>query len=139
MSSKYELIDHTADIALKIYGQGLPDLFCTSGHALFDVIAGIDTIAPITKRVFSLERDNPEELLVEWLGSLLYAFDTELLLFSRFSVLELNNTRLVAEAEGETVDENRHSIETAIKAITYHNLRIRKTGEIWEATVVMDV
>jgi SHS2 domain-containing protein len=136
---RYEFIDHTADIGLRIFGNDLPALFQNAGFALFDVIADISKVMPVEKRTYHLQRDTLEELLVEWLSALLYTFDTEQILFRNFSVITLDHTSLVAEAEGEPMNTNIHSIETEVKAVTYHNLNVSQDSGNWIATVVFDV
>jgi len=136
---KYELIDHTADIGLRIFGGSLEELFQNAGFALFDVLTGSEKVMPREKRTFELERENLEELLVEWLGTLLYVFDTEQFLCSSFKVIRLDNNRLHAEAAGEYYQDGVHSIATAVKAITYHQLTLSEKNGLWEATVIVDV
>jgi SHS2 domain-containing protein len=136
---KYELIDHTADIGLRIFGQDLSDLFQNAGYALFDVITDISKVSPRQKRRFNLQRDCMEELLVEWLSSLLYVFDTEQLLFSSFQVFEISDTRLEAEAAGELYNKDFHPVKTEVKAVTYHNLNITEVNGVWQATTVLDI
>jgi len=138
---KYELIDHTADVGLRIFGDTLPALFENAGRALFDVIAGPGYRGLKEKRTFSLERDSLEELLVEWMGALLYAFDTEHFLFGSFSVTALDRhaCSLQAEAEGDYCSHEVHAAATGVKAVTYHNLHIVQKDGRWEATVILDV
>jgi len=135
----YELIDHTADMGLKIYGESLEDLFRNAGLALFDLITDIALLRPLDRRSFSLERDRVDDLLVEWLGSLLYLFDTEQLLVCGFPILSIEGCSLVAEAVGELFSPDRHAIKTIIKAATYHQLEVVRRGAIWQATVILDV
>ena len=136
---KYELIDHTADIGLRIFGQDLSDLFRNAGYALFDIITDISKVSPRQKRRFSLQRDCMEELLVEWLNRLLYVFDTEQLLFSSFHVFEITDTRIEAEAAGELYNKDIHPVKTEVKAVTYHNLNITEVNGVWQATTVLDI
>jgi len=136
---RYELIDHTADIGIRVFGETCAELFENAGYALFDIIAETKNVAAREKRTFQLERENIEELLVEWLNSLLFAFDTEQLLFAAFSVKTLDAGALVAEAAGDFYQNHVHVIKTAVKAITYHNLSILEKNGIWEATLVLDV
>jgi SHS2 domain-containing protein len=136
---KYEFFDHTADLGLRIYGESLAALFENAGFALFDVLTGTARVAPRQTRRFTLQRDNAEELLVEWLGSLLYEFDTAGLLFSRFSVEHIDGRSLAASACGEPFQPGLHELKTAVKAVTYHGLSIRQEKGLWQATVVFDV
>jgi SHS2 domain-containing protein len=136
---RYELIDHTADIGLRIFGGSLPDLFVNAGYALFDVITDINLVNCRHQKRFQLERDSIEELMVEWMSSLLYVFDTELLLFRNFNIISIDDSRLISEAEGEYFNKSIHSIKTEIKAVTYHDLKIYERKGGWEATVILDV
>lgn len=136
---RYELIDHTADIGMRVFGRTCPELFENAGYGLFDIIAELKNVLPRERRSFTLRRDSLDELLVEWLNALLFAFDTRQLLFAAFSVKELDAGELIAEAAGDFYQDRVHVIKTAVKAITYHNLSVVEKNGIWEATVVLDV
>ncbi len=135
----YELIDHTADIGVCVRAHSMASLFEHAGVALFDVMVDISSVQPVMQRTFTCRRDSCEELLVEWLGSLLYVFDTERVVFSRFSVEMIESTMLVAHAGGEFYDAARHELKTLIKAVTYHNLCVRQLADGYEASVIFDV
>jgi SHS2 domain-containing protein len=46
------------------------------------------------------------------------------MLFKRFDISELNETRLRARCYGEKIDPERHKIKVGFKAATYHMLKI---------------
>jgi SHS2 domain-containing protein len=135
----YEIIDYPADIGLRIFGHNLEDLFCNAGVALFDTLTDIKTVLCRQKRKFTLSRDTTEELLVEWLNTLLYVFETERMLFSGFMVRITGHGNISAVAEGEPFSSTRHYIKQEIKAVTYHDLKISGSEGLWQARVVMDV
>ncbi len=136
---KYEQTDHTADIGLMIFGNSLPDLFVNAGYALCDTLTDISKVSPTTKQTFLLQRETTEELLVEWMGNLLYTFETEDLLFSRFNIISINKNSLSAEAEGEFFNSAVHTIKNEVKAVTYHKLKIEEKSGLWQAEVVLDI
>ncbi len=136
---KYEQTDHTADIGLKIFGNSLPDLFANAAYALCDTLTDISKVSPTTKQTFLLQRETTEELLVEWMGNLLYTFETEDLLFSRFNIISINKNSLSAEAEGEFFNSAVHTIKNEVKAVTYHKLKIEEKSGLWQAEVVLDI
>ena len=136
---KYEFFDHTADMGLRVYGHSLADLFENAGFALFDVLTDTARVQPRQTQRFALQRDNVEELLVEWLGSLLYAFDTAGTLFNRFCVEHIDGLSITATASGEPFDPGCHELKMAVKAVTYHSLSIRQENGLWQATVVIDI
>ena len=130
---KYEQTDHTADIGLKIFGNSLLDLFANAGYALCDSLTDISKVIPATKQTFCLQRDSTEELLVEWMGDLLYTFETEGLLFSRFNIIAIDKNSLSAEAEGEFFNSALHTIKNGVNAVTYHKLKIEEKNGLWLA------
>lgn len=135
----YRLIDHTADLGVRVLGRTLAALFENAGVALFDLITDVRGVRPTLQRTFTVQARNREELLVAWLSELLYCCDVELLLFTQFSVQQLSQTEVYATARGEPLDETRHNITRMIKAVTYHNLAITATPDGWSATVIFDV
>ena len=54
-------------------------------------------------------------------------------------VREVNSRTLKALLRGECFDPVRHRIEREIKAVTYHQASVTKTGDGWLARVVFDV
>jgi SHS2 domain-containing protein len=135
---RYEFFDHTADIGIHVFGRSLPELFENAGFALFDIITDIKTIRERDKRSFALQRDTVDELLVEWLGRLLFINATELFLFRRFHVVQIDEKSLQAEAFGEPLQDAVHTIKAEVKAVTYHNLKVYEEQGLWHATVVLD-
>jgi SHS2 domain-containing protein len=136
---RYEFFDHTADIGIHVFGRSLPELFENAGFALFDIITDIEAVREREKRSFALQRDTVDELLVEWLGRLLFMSVTELFLFRRFHVLQIDEESLQAEAWGEPLQDAVHTIKTEVKAVTYHTLKVYQEQGRWHATVVLDI
>ena len=56
-----------------------------------------------------------------------------------FKVAALTDESLEAEVAGDIFDDSRHPSKTAVKAATYHQLKIAPEGEGWGATVVLDL
>ena len=135
----YEHFEHTADLGLRIRAATLEELFAEAGLALTAALAGrLDSVRPAEPRSINLEAADPVDLLHDWLSELLYLFETERLLFSRFDV-SLPPGRLTATAWGETTDPARHEIELEIKAITYHGLKLESAPDGWLAEVIVDL
>jgi SHS2 domain-containing protein len=77
-------------------------------------------------------------LLFDWLNELLYAFESDRMLFARFEVRP-DETGLNADAWGEPADPARHELEHEVKAITYHRLRVERTPDGWLAELIVDI
>src|SRR3972149_8598645 len=111
---RFKLIEHTADIGLEAYGQGLKEAFANAAYGMFSIIAGLENVKEKETRRVAVTADDIESLLFEWLNALLYYFDVEQLLFNAFDILELEETRLVADCRGEVFDPARHEIKTGV-------------------------
>ena len=85
-----------------------------------------------------LPADDLVYLLFDWLKALLYQFDAEKLVFSRFEV-KVGDEGVEASAWGEPLDLERHEPAHEVKAITYHELKVEKTGDGWLAEVIVDI
>jgi SHS2 domain-containing protein len=124
--NRFELIDHTADIGLNAYGKDLPEAFANAAFGMFSIIADLDMVREVETRRVDVTADDLESLLFEWLNSLLYYFDVEMLLFNRFDIIEFGDTGLVADCRGEKFDSSRHQIKTGVKSATYHTLEVNR-------------
>jgi SHS2 domain-containing protein len=135
----YETFDHTADLGLRIRAPDLDTLFAEAGKALFAaIVENLDSVEPRQQRRIELTGEDREYLLIDWLQELLYCFDSQHLLFSRFQV-HVGSTGLTAEAWGEPLDRTRHRLLHEVKAITYHGLTVEQSDQGWLAEVIVDI
>jgi SHS2 domain-containing protein len=137
--AKYRQLPHTADLAWRIRGGSLPELFENAAGALVATMTDRRYIRRLEKRAIAVESPDREALLVDWLNRLLYLFDVAGFLGREFHVTTLTDRRLQATAWGEVFDPERHPEKTAIKAATYHHLEIVRRGDGWRATVILDL
>ena len=126
MKKDFEILDHTADVGIIAYGADIKQAFANAARGLFSLIIKLDEIQEVLHRDIRVSASDEESLLVEWLNELIYLFDAENMIFKRFEITHLNNTRLMARSYGEKVDKARHKLKTGVKAATYHMLKIDK-------------
>jgi SHS2 domain-containing protein len=138
-SRKFEFIDHTGDMGVRVFGQSLSALFQHAAEALFHIITDPKTIHEKESRRVSVQARGREELFISWLNEFVYLFDTHGYLFRRFEVLGLDQHLIEAMVYGETYEEGRHPIHRVIKGATYHQLRINQGKGGWEAQVIFDL
>jgi len=136
---RYEQFSHTADIGVRVFGKDLKELFENAAFAMFDIIADLENLSGGTEKTFELEAPDHEGLLVAWLDELLYNFYTKQIIFYKFQIDELTETRLAAKATGRPVGANRNRLKTEIKAATYSGLNIKESGEGCEVEIIFDV
>jgi SHS2 domain-containing protein len=135
----HETFDHTADLGLRIRTADLDTLFTEAAAALFCVLVeDLSTVAPVVRIDVQLTGTDREFLLFDWLKELLYRFDAEHLLFSRFEV-KVRPDGLTGSAWGEPLDRERHELGHEVKAITYHGLKVEQTPDGWLAEVIVDI
>lgn len=135
----YRQIPHTADLAWRLWGKDLPELFENAGRALSATLTDIRSLRRIETREVSLESSDQEALLVDWLNHLLYLFDIDGFLGRDFQVTALTAEHLEARVVGEIFDAYRHRSKTAVKAATFHKLEVVREPDGWRATVVLDL
>ena len=130
-----------ADAAFEAEGRTLEELFRDSATAAFEVMADTKTVKPVLTREIMLENEALDGLLIDWLSELVFLKDSESLLFSVFDVNIKKNDVYVLKgaAKGEKIDREKHRIRSDVKAVTYHLLEVKKTGDKWVARVVLDI
>ena len=135
----YETFDHTADLGLRVVSPDLNSLFADAGLGLSSLIVeDVTSVKPAEEHRVVLCEEDREYLLFDWLKELLYRFDGEHLLFSRFDV-EVSDAGLTAAVWGEPLDTTRHELDREVKAITYHDLTVREHDGGWLAEVIVDI
>ena len=135
----YEVLEHTADVGLRIYGGSLPELFANAGLGLMALAIEPRRLNEREYLPLSVIAPDVEQLLVNWLSEILYFVDAEGWAFSRFSITKCDSTTVVAEGWGQCLDAASRPRAVAVKAITYHQLSVRETPDGFEAAVYFDI
>lgn len=130
----FEEISHTADWSVRVWASDLPWLFVEAARAMNSLSGAVIGEGPRLKRVFETGGPDAESLLVAFLSELVYYQEQENLAFDDFEV-KVDEKRLKVEMKGSPIA----GIDKAIKAVTYHNLRIVETDTGLETTIVFDV
>src|SRR5262245_28159826 len=135
----YEYFEHTADLGLRIRAPDVNAIFAEAATALFAAIVdGLDAVRAERQIDVEVAGTDLDYLFFDWLRELLYRFDAEHLLLSRFEVA-VNESGLKGTASGEPIDPARHVLAHEVKAITYHGLRVEREGDGWIAEVIVDI
>ena len=139
MRDGFEIIDHTADVAIAAYGADLKKAFTNAAFGMFSIMTDIDKVNETVMRDVEVTADEMKVLLVSWLNELLFICEVEKFLFKKFDILELDGTRIVAKCYGEKIDPKRHRINTEIKAATYHMTQIEEKRDGVRIQVLFDI
>ncbi len=123
----YEILEHTADVAVLVRGETIEELFEKAAYAMFDTITYAEKVEPVGKYKVSVSSSTLEDLLVDYLSELLYVFSVEYFVMSDFNVIihkSDSGFHLKGVALGEPFSMEKHGLKTEIKAVTYHELEI---------------
>ena len=135
----FDLLEHTADVGVLATGRTLAEALAWLAKGMFSVMADMDNVesrASVEVSVVSADRDS---LVVDWLNELLFRYEAEGFLPRDYAVtVDEAETSLVARCTGEQIDTERHGAGTAVKAATYHDLKVTHDDE-WRIQVVLDV
>jgi SHS2 domain-containing protein len=139
MSVGYELVDHTADIGVRLWGPTAEEVFEQAALAMFSLVCDPLDVGELEAVEVALEAESMDLLLAAWLNELLYVFEARKLVLSQFDLLELGDHSLRARVSGEPLDASRHIICGGVKAATLHELSLVRRDDGWEGFVLLDV
>ncbi len=135
----FKILDHPADLGIEAFGKNLKEAFEQAAVALMSVILDISNVHEPTTRTVRLDASDHEHMLVKWLTEVLYLYDGQRFVSCRFDVKQLTVDSLKAVIYGEKFDPARHSTKLDVKAITYHQLQIKKNQQGFSVRVFLDV
>jgi len=135
---KFEIIEHTADVAIEAYGSTREELFANAALGMFTIIGDTDKVAPAESRLIEVHADGPELLLADFLAELLYQLDVSHFVLHHATVESVTDTDVRAMVYGEPLGPH-HELFTDIKAVTHHRLKVERCDSGWRATVLFDI
>ena len=134
-----QYIDHTGDAGILLRAENLRQLFERAAWGMFSVLTNVAEIRLVEETRIQVEANDLPALMLAWLSELNYRHVTEHRLFGKFEVSVISDQMVIAEVSGETINLDRHTIFTEIKAVTFHGLRLEKSDNGWEAQIIFDL
>jgi len=140
MTKQFEILPHTADARVKVFGETHEELFKNALLAM----AGISKSQKSnlkSQKLFqtkiNIKSPDINSLLVDFLSEALYQSQMNKVIYSEVLFSKFSDTELQAEIRGNKVD----SFDEDIKAVTYHELEIKKSPPAggFETIIVFDV
>ena len=141
----YRFIENeaTADVAIEAFNIDLSEVFRDSGAALIKtMIENPEAICLRIGRNVFLNNNQLDLLLYNFLEQLIYYKDTEQLLLLTIQLTTRqtgSEWNLVASLAGEKIDDSRHQQRVDVKAVTFHQLSLKKENDVWKAHFVLDI
>jgi SHS2 domain-containing protein len=139
---KFEFLPHTADVYVQAYGKDLAEAFANCALGMEETITKLAKVKPKMTKEVTVESEDEQALLVDFLTQLLILHDAENMVFSKIKVRiheTENGFKLSAELGGEEFDEKKHEHGTYVKAATYRDMEIEKSNKGARVKVLLDI
>lgn len=138
----YKFIEHTADIAVELTASTIEELFLCAVDAWNKAMLDAEILYDDEKIKLDFEAESLEELLVNFLSEINYLFLTKKWFCTSVEDVKLIHTdkyKLTARLAGLIVDNSKIDFKEEIKAITYHQLEIKKINGKYTTRIVFDI
>ena len=126
---RYRILPHTADGKFQAFGQTLEEAFGNAALALASLMWDWTAITPKVRHFVRVTGVDREQLLVKFLGEVVYLFETRQFLLGAAAELRIRplveGLDLEAVLAGETLAPG-HELFGDVKAVTYHDLKIEE-------------
>jgi len=135
----YETFEHTADVGLRVWATDMRGLLEHAAAGVIGVMFEPGRVRVADELQVAALGNDAEELLVAWLEEVLFAFEGRRFAPAAARVDRLEAGRAQGVLLGEPYDPARHEVRQAVKAVTYHALKVERTARGLEVRIVLDV
>jgi len=135
----YATFDHTGDLGLEVWAATPRELYAEAAIALMAQIADVGADAPVERAEVSLEGDEPADLLVHWLNSVLLESDLRHVVWTVVQVHRLTPRRIEATLLGTRIDPSRHTLLREVKAVSFHDMALTLDPGRCRCRLVLDL
>ena len=139
INSAFTILEHTADIGLKVYGSSLSNLFEEAVSAFISLLVKSSKTGFNHTTEFEIAGEDYIDLMIRCLSEILYLFEAESLIVNRIEIKSITSKKLAAILKITEFDPATHEIINNIKAATYHNASINKTDDGWCSIIYFDL
>lgn len=147
MAKDFQIVPHTADIKIRVYGASMQELFKHALQGMFQCMRPQSPECSYLNDRFSCPKlpvvrplgvNSPDvnALLVDFLSYALYLSDVHNEAYLNVVISSLTPTGIIAQLEGVAITGFE---ESEIKAVTYHDLNIVQKDGVWQTEIVFDI
>ncbi|MBI4119674.1 MAG: archease [Parcubacteria group bacterium] len=138
MHKKFEILSHTADLRIRVFGENINELFQNAAFALAAILhpeVVHEVRRSTVKATITVSGQDQNVLLVDFLNAILAKSQIEKAVYPTV-VFRAFGGNVEAEISGHRV----HRFEEDVKAVTHHEAEIKENrNRILETNLVMDV
>jgi SHS2 domain-containing protein len=135
MESTHRWIEHTSELQLELHARSEAGVFTEALHALRELFEDESPgNGEPARRTVEAEATDRGALLAEWMAELVFLAEKDGLVPDDVRDLVVGEDTVTAKVLGR-LGEPRH----LVKAVTYHDLELRRDRDGWRGNVVLDV
>jgi SHS2 domain-containing protein len=127
--------EHTGELRVRLSAPTFEGLLVEAGRALAELLADEEPGGLQEAERVAFEDVDRAALLVHWVDELIFLSETRKRIYSDFRVLSATEREVVAEVRGWPATR----VRTAVKAATFHGLKVVAGPDGFSAEVVLDV
>ncbi len=129
MTARYTILPHTADGKFQAYGDTLEEAFSNAALATASLMWDWRLVEPRLAEPVRVTGRDREQLVVKFLGEVIYLLDTKRFLLAAVRDLRMGEEdgvwTLTAAFWGDTLSD-RYEIYGGVKAVTYNEMKIEE-------------
>lgn len=137
MNKPFDILPHTADIAICAYGTTQAELFKNALLAMFTCMEPKFAVPKTTtQRIITVHAPDREALLIAFLSEALYTSAVYYEAYTDIQLHECITTTCSAQLIGSPITGYEGP---EIKAVTYHDVHVTHTDSQWQALITFDI
>jgi SHS2 domain-containing protein len=140
---RYKILPHTADGKFQAYGATLEEAFGNAALALASLMWDWRSVEPRTRYPIRVRGRDLEQLLVKFLGEVVFLFETRSFLLGEVAAVTIEpgeaDCRIEATFIGDRLSD-RTEIFGGVKAVTYNEMKVEECEDgSYAVQVVVDM
>ena len=139
MEEGHRTFDHTGDLGPEVWAPGAPRLYALAAEVLMALVVEVRGAVPELERGVRITGDDPADLLVHWLNTVLLESELAKAVWTRAEVHVLTPTALEATLRGSRLDPARQTFLREVKAVSHHALVLELDEPACRCRLVLDL
>ena len=139
---KFEILEHKADLKIKVFGSSLEELFKNAVLAMASILKKpeleVRSQEPEDREILKVESLDKETLLIDFLNEILAKSQINKKIY-KVENIKIKVFQKNAILEAELIGYPIEHFDEDIKAATYHNLKISQKDDKFEAVILFDI
>jgi SHS2 domain-containing protein len=139
MDEGHRAFEHTGDLGLEVWAPSAARLYALAAETLMALVADARGAAPKLERRVRITGDDPADLLVHWLNTVLLESALAKAVWTRVEVRALTPTALEAVLRGSRFDAAHQTFLREVKAVSHHALELDLEEPSCRCRLVLDL